>query len=292
MADVYRIFVEKKKGNDIEAGQILKDLRENVGITGVEDVRIINRYYAQGLTAEQFESAVSQVFSEPNLDDVYARMPLDDSWRSFITEYLPGQYDQRADSAAQCIQLLTAGERPLVTSAKVVAVRGNITDEEFDKIKSYMINPVESREASDEMPTNLDITSEVPSDIVRIDGFIDMTDEEIEKYHSEMGFAMSEADLKWVRDYFKKDENRNPSLTELKVIDTYWSDHCRHTTFSTKLDSISAVDGGDYTEALNKAIENYFELRKEAYGDREGKKDVCLMDLALSLIHISEPTRP
>ncbi len=280
MADVYRIFVEKKKGNDIEAGQILKDLRENVGITGVEDVRIINRYYAQGLTAEQFESAVSQVFSEPNLDDVYARMPLDDSWRSFITEYLPGQYDQRADSAAQCIQLLTAGERPLVTSAKVVAVRGNITDEEFDKIKSYMINPVESREASDEMPTNLDITSEVPSDIVRIDGFIDMTDEEIEKYHSEMGFAMSEADLKWVRDYFKKDENRNPSLTELKVIDTYWSDHCRHTTFSTKLDSISAVDGGDYTEALNKAIENYFELRKEAYGDREGKKDVCLMDLA------------
>lgn len=280
MADVYRIFVEKKKGNDIEAGQILKDLRENVGITGVEDVRIINRYYAQGLTAEQFESAVSQVFSEPNLDDVYARTPLDDSWRSFITEYLPGQYDQRADSAAQCIQLLTAGERPLVTSAKVVAVRGNITDEEFDKIKSYMINPVESREASDEMPTNLDITSEVPSDIVRIDGFIDMTDEEIEKYHSEMGFAMSEADLKWVRDYFKKDENRNPSLTELKVIDTYWSDHCRHTTFSTKLDSISAVDGGDYTEALNKAIENYFELRKEAYGDREGKKDVCLMDLA------------
>lgn len=280
MADVYRIFVEKKKGNDIEAGQILKDLRENVGITGVEDVRIINRYYAQGLTAEQFDSAVSQVFSEPNLDDVYARMPLDDSWRSFITEYLPGQYDQRADSAAQCIQLLTAGERPLVTSAKVVAVRGNITDEEFDKIKSYMINPVESREASDEMPTNLDITSEVPSDIVRIDGFIDMTDEEIEKYHSEMGFAMSEADLKWVRDYFKKDENRNPSLTELKVIDTYWSDHCRHTTFSTKLDSISAVDGGDYTEALNKAIENYFELRKEAYGDREGKKDVCLMDLA------------
>lgn len=280
MADVYRIFVEKKKGNDIEAGQILKDLRENIGITGVEDVRIINRYYAQGLTAEQFESAVSQVFSEPNLDDVYARMPLDDSWRSFITEYLPGQYDQRADSAAQCIQLLTAGERPLVTSAKVVAVRGNITDEEFDKIKSYMINPVESREASDEMPTNLDITSEVPSDIVRIDGFIDMTDEEIEKYHSEMGFAMSEADLKWVRDYFKKDENRNPSLTELKVIDTYWSDHCRHTTFSTKLDSISAVDGGDYTEALNKAIENYFELRKEAYGDREGKKDVCLMDLA------------
>lgn len=280
MADVYRIFVEKKKGNDIEAGQILKDLRENVGITGVEDVRIINRYYAQGLTAEQFESAVSQVFSEPNLDDVYARMPLDDSWRSFITEYLPGQYDQRADSAAQCIQLLTAGERPLVTSAKVVAVRGNITDEEFDKIKSYMINPVESREASDEMPTDLDITSEVPSDIVRIDGFIDMTDEEIEKYHSEMGFAMSEADLKWVRDYFKKDENRNPSLTELKVIDTYWSDHCRHTTFSTKLDSISAVDGGDYTEALNKAIENYFELRKEVYGDREGKKDVCLMDLA------------
>lgn len=280
MADVFRIFVEKKKGNDIEAGQILKDLRENVGITSVEDVRIINRYLAQGVDSDQFGAAVSQVFSEPNLDNVYLKVPFEDSWRKFTMEYLPGQYDQRADSAAQCIQLLTGGERPIVTSAKIVAVKGDVSDADFEKIKSYMINPVESREASDEMPRDLDIKGEVPSDIARVDGFIDMTDSEIENYHAEMGFAMSEADLKWVRDYFKKDENRNPSITELKVIDTYWSDHCRHTTFSTKLDSISVTEGGDYTEALNKAIKDYFELRKEAYGERESKKDVCLMDLA------------
>lgn len=280
MADVFRIFVEKKKGNDIEAGQILKDLRENVGITSVEDVRIINRYLAQGVDSDQFGAAVSQVFSEPNLDNVYLKVPFEDGWRKFTMEYLPGQYDQRADSAAQCIQLLTGGERPIVTSAKIVAVKGDVSDADFEKIKSYMINPVESREASDELPRDLDIKGEVPSDIARVDGFIDMTDSEIEKYHAEMGFAMSEADLKWVRDYFKKDENRNPSITELKVIDTYWSDHCRHTTFSTKLDSISVTEGGDYTEALNKAIKDYFELRKEAYGERESKKDVCLMDLA------------
>lgn len=280
MADVFRIFVEKKKGNDIEAGQILKDLRENVGITSVEDVRIINRYLAQGVDSDQFGAAVSQVFSEPNLDNVYLKVPFEDGWRKFTMEYLPGQYDQRADSAAQCIQLLTGGERPIVTSAKIVAVKGDVSDADFEKIKSYMINPVESREASDELPRDLDIKGEVPSDIARVDGFIDMTDSEIENYHAEMGFAMSEADLKWVRDYFKKDENRNPSITELKVIDTYWSDHCRHTTFSTKLDSISVTEGGDYTEALNKAIKDYFELRKEAYGERESKKDVCLMDLA------------
>lgn len=280
MADVFRIFVEKKKGNDIEAGQILKDLRENVGITSVEDVRIINRYLAQGVDSDQFGVAVSQVFSEPNLDNVYLKVPFEDGWRKFTMEYLPGQYDQRADSAAQCIQLLTGGERPIVTSAKIVAVKGDVSDADFEKIKSYMINPVESREASDELPRDLDIKGEVPSDIARVDGFIDMTDSEIENYHAEMGFAMSEADLKWVRDYFKKDENRNPSITELKVIDTYWSDHCRHTTFSTKLDSISVTEGGDYTEALNKAIKDYFELRKEAYGERESKKDVCLMDLA------------
>ena len=280
MADVFRIFVEKKKGNDIEAGQILKDLRENVGITSVEDVRIINRYLAQGVDSDQFGAAVSQVFSEPNLDNVYLKVPFEDGWRKFTMEYLPGQYDQRADSAAQCIQLLTGGERPIVTSAKIVAVKGDVSDADFEKIKSYMINPVESREASDELPRDLDIKGEVPSDIARVDGFIDMTDSEIENYHAEMGFAMSEADLKWVRDYFKKDENRNPSITELKVIDTYWSDHCRHTTFSTKLDSISVTEGGDYTEALNKAIKDYFELRKEAYGERESNKDVCLMDLA------------
>lgn len=279
MSKVYRVFAEKKKGNDIEAVHMLNDLKNNVGITGLEEVRIINRYDAEGLPEESFKAAVKGVFSEANLDDVYyEEMTFSPEWRVFATEYLPGQYDQRADSAAQCIQLLTVGERPTVASAKVIAVKGDITDAEFDKIKAYVINPVESRLASMDKPETLDIKSDVPADIVRINGFINMTDEEIAKYHASMGFAMSIADLCWVRDYFKNDENRDPSLTELKVIDTYWSDHCRHTTFATQLDEIK-IDEGKYSKAIEEALEQYFELRKEVYGDRKDKI-VCLMDMA------------
>ena len=277
MAKVFRIFVEKKRGNDIEAGQTLADLRDNVGLNALDDLRIINRYYAQGLTEEEFDLAVKQILSEPNLDNVYTELSIPEDYRYFATEFLPGQYDQRADSAAQCIQLLTAGERPVVQYAKIIAVKGDITDDEFEKIKNYIINPVESRVASLEIPESLDIKSSIPADIARIDGFIEMSDEEIKAYHASMGFAMSIADLCWVRDYFKNDEGRNPSLTELKVIDTYWSDHCRHTTFATELDEIK-IDSGKYTEAINKALEQYFDIRKEVYGDRD--KIVCLMDMA------------
>lgn len=276
MAEVFRVFVEKKQGNDIEAHHILDDLKSNVGITGLEKVRLINRYDAEGLSKEEFSRAVTEILSETNLDNVYDEINIPDDWRYFATEFLPGQYDQRADSAAQCIQLLTAGERPVVASAKVIAVKGNISDEDFEKIKSYMINPVESREASMDKPETLDISADVPADIIRISGFISKTDEEIAEYHSSMGFAMSVADLCWVRDYFKS-EDRDPSLTELKVIDTYWSDHCRHTTFSTKLDSIE-IEKSKYNKAIEDALEQYFDIRKEVYGDRE--KDVCLMDMA------------
>lgn len=278
MAKVYRVFVEKKKGNDIEAGQILEDLRGNVGLTGLEDLRIINRYDAQGLSDAEFDSAVKQVFSETNLDNVYYDLKIDDGWKYFATEYLPGQYDQRADSAAQCIQLLTAGERPKVASAKVIAVKGDISDDEFEKIKSYIINPVESRVASMELPETLDIKTDVPADIVRIDDFIEMSDDEIAAYHGSMGLAMSVADLCWVRDYFKNDEKRNPSLTEIKVIDTYWSDHCRHTTFATQLDEIT-INEGKYSAAIEKALDQYFEARADLYAGRTDKI-VCLMDMA------------
>lgn len=278
MAKVYRVFVEKKKGNDIEAGQILEDLRGNVGLMGLEDLRIINRYDAQGLSDAEFDSAVKQVFSETNLDNVYYDLKIDDGWKYFATEYLPGQYDQRADSAAQCIQLLTAGERPKVASAKVIAVKGDISDDEFEKIKSYIINPVESRVASMELPETLDIKTDVPADIVRIDGFIEMSDDEIAAYHGSMGLAMSVADLCWVRDYFKNDEKRNPSLTEIKVIDTYWSDHCRHTTFATQLDEIT-INEGKYSAAIEKALDQYFEARADLYAGRTDKI-VCLMDMA------------
>ncbi len=276
MSAVYRVFVEKKSGNDIEARGILEDLKMNAGIAGLEELRIINRYDAEGLSEEEFSAAVNEILSEPNLDNVYYELDIPDGWRYFATEYLPGQYDQRADSAAQCIQLLTAGERPAVASAKIVAVKGDISNSEFDKIKSYIINPVESREACMDKPETLDISAEMPADIARIGGFINKTDDEIARYHAETGFAMSVADLCWVRDYFKT-EKRDPSLTELKVIDTYWSDHCRHTTFGTKLDSIT-VEQSRYSAAIENALNLYFEIRKEVYGERE--KDVCLMDMA------------
>lgn len=277
MSKVYRVFVEKKKGNDIEAGQTLADLKGNVGITALEDLRIINRYDVQGLSEEEFEVAVRTILSETNLDNVTYELEIPSDWKYFVTEYLPGQYDQRADSAAQCIQLLTAGERPDILSAKVIAVKGDITDAEFEKIKSYIINPVESREASSELPESLDIKADMPADIIRINGFISKTDDEIAQYHSSMGFAMSVADLCWVRDYFKNDEKREPTLTELKVIDTYWSDHCRHTTFATELDEIR-INESKYNKAINDALEKYFDIRKEVYGDRD--KIVCLMDMA------------
>lgn len=276
MAKVFRIFVEKKTGNDIEARHMLEDLKSNVGITGLKDLRLINRYDAEGLTKEEFDKAAVQILSEPNLDNIYNSVEFPADWRYFATEYLPGQYDQRADSAAQCIQLLTAGERPIIASAKVIAVCGDITDEEFEKIKSYVINPVESRVASMDIPETLDISADVPADIVRINGFIAKSDDEIAEYHKSMGFAMSVADLCWVRDYFKTEE-RDPSLTELKVIDTYWSDHCRHTTFSTKLDSIK-IEKSKYNKAIEDALKLYLDIRDEVYGDRE--KDICLMDMA------------
>lgn len=276
MANVFRVFVEKKKGNDIEARQLKEDLVSTVGITNLKELRLINRYDAQGLSAEEFDRAARLILSEPNLDDIYSELEIPDGWRYFASEFLPGQYDQRADSAAQCIQLLTQGERPLVASAKVYMLKGDITGAEFEKIKSYIINPVESREASMDIPASLDITAEVPADIERINGFIEKSNEEITEYHAQMGFAMSVDDLCWVRDYFRT-ESREPSLTELKVIDTYWSDHCRHTTFSTILDDIK-VENSKYSDAVESAIKQYFELRKEVYGSRE--KNVCLMDMA------------
>lgn len=277
MAEVYRIFVEKKKGNDIEAEQTLADLKNTVGVSALEELRIINRYDAQGLSREEFDEAVKTILSEPNLDNIYEEPEIPADWRSFVTEYLPGQYDQRADSAAQCIQLLTAGERPDVLSARVFALKGDITDAEFEKIKSYIINPVEAREASAEKPDSLDLKSDIPADIIRIGGFIEMTDAQIADYHKSMGLAMSVADLCWVRDYFKNDENRNPSLTEIKVIDTYWSDHCRHTTFATQLDEIK-ICKSKYNKAIETALDEYFKVRSEVYGDRD--KTVCLMDMA------------
>jgi len=278
MDKVLRLFVEKKDGFDVEAKGKLADLKENLLISGLQGLRLLNRYDVSGIEPEDFEKAKTTIFSEPNADNVYEEFfvynKLD---RVFAVEYLPGQYDQRADSAAQCVQLLTAGERPDVASAQVYVLSGNISDAEFEKIKDYIINPVESREASMEKPETLKMNYAVPTKVATVEGFISWSDEQIGDYFKTMGFAMTVKDLIFCRDYFKNEEHRDPTVTELKVIDTYWSDHCRHTTFLTKLDKIEIEKGG-LSCAIEKALEKYYSVRKELYGDRE--KAVSLMDMA------------
>ena len=277
MSSVRRLFVEKKAGFNIPAQQMLGDLRDNLGLSSLTGLRLINRYDISGLSDEEFSLASTTVLSEPNADSVFEEFKVPKGWRAFATEYLPGQYDQRADSAAQCIQLLTGGERPQVVSAKVIAAEGDITDEQFEKIKDYLINPVESRVASMDKPESLDMHSKYPENIAHVDGFIGWNDKKISEYHKKMGFAMSAEDLCFCRDYFKNNEKRDPTVTELKVIDTYWSDHCRHTTFLTKLDNIK-IEKGPVSAAIEKSLKEYFSVRSEVYGTKE--KDVSLMDMA------------
>ncbi len=274
---VTRVFVEKKPGFNIEATQLRSDLKGNLGISGLQEVRILNRYDVSGLSEEQFAAAARTVLSEPPMDAVYGEdFRLPPEYRVFAMEYLPGQYDQRADSAAQCVQLLTQGERPAVLSAKVIGLKGDISDGEFEKVKHYLINPVESREASQEKPESLEMQAEVPADVARVTGFTQWDDEEMKAYFDSMGFAMTLDDLLFCRDYFRDQEHRDPTVTELRVIDTYWSDHCRHTTFLTQLTDIQ-VEEGPLKEAVEDALRRYFALREELYQGKD--KPVSLMDM-------------
>lgn len=280
MSDVIRVFVEKRKGFDVEAQHILADLRENLGMTAIEALRLINRYDVEGLSAEEFEQARGTVFSEPNADMVYDEiLPVDNDWLVFAMEYLPGQYDQRADSAAQCVQLLTQGERPQVATAKVICLKGDLSPVDFERVQDYLINPVESRRASLDKPQTVVMTAARPDDVKRVEGFTAMSQEEISDYWQQMGFAMSVADLAFCRDYFRDEEHRDPSVTELRVIDTYWSDHCRHTTFLTRLEEVE-IQKGALSGVIEEALAAYYEAREEVYGDRLSQKNVCLMDMA------------
>ncbi len=280
MSEVKRIFVEKRPGFDVEAVNLLSDLRENLGLKNVESVRVLNRYDISGLDGENLEKAENTILSETNADMLYnEEIVLGDEYKVFAMEYLPGQYDQRADSAAQCVQLLTQGERPQVVTAKVIAVSGDISEEDFRKIQGYLINPVESRPASLEKPESLDIKADIPDSVAVIDGFTVWDDGEMEKYYSSMGFAMTLADLKFCRDYFRDEEHRDPTVTELRVIDTYWSDHCRHTTFLTRLEKIE-IEKGALTGAIESALKEYCAARDELYG-ADTKRDVSLMDMAV-----------
>lgn len=280
MPKVIRVFIEKKEGFDVEARQLLSDLRDNLGLN-IKSLRLLNRYDVEGLTPEEFKRACDNVFSEPNVDNVYYEtFHPGESWRIFAVEYLPGQYDQRADSAAQCIQLLTQGEQPKVASARVICLLGSISDGDFEKIKSYIVNPVESRIASMDKPETLDMPVVRPESVKTVTGFIDMTQQQLETYWASMGFAMSSADLAFCQSYFRDVEKRDPSITELKVIDTYWSDHCRHTTFLTRLKHIEIVKGA-LSEVIESALSEYYQARQEVYQDKIGQKDITLMDMAV-----------
>ena len=280
MSDVIRIFVEKREGFNVVAKQTLWDIRHNLGMRCVTDLRYIVRYDLEGLTREEYDKAKGIVLSEPNADVIYEEeLPVEDGWRVFAMEYLPGQYDQRGDSAEQCVQLLTQGERCRVLTARVIALKGDITDEEQKKIEDYLINPVESRLASLEKPDTLDLETPVPEDVKRVEGFIAWNDAQMEEYFGSMGFAMTLADLKFCRDYFRDEERRDPSVTELRVIDTYWSDHCRHTTFLTKLEEVE-VEQKALGSVIEDALREYYATRDEVYG-KDTDRIVSLMDMAL-----------
>ena len=279
MANIKRIFVEKKEGYNIEAKGLLKDFIQNLGIENLEDVRILNRYDIQLKEQNIYEYAKNTIFSEPPVDIVFEEnISLKDDEFMFAVEYLPGQYDQRADSAIQCISLITEGDVSLVKNAKVFILKGNLTNDEIEKIKSYAINPVDSREAIIEKPNNLDMEFSNPDDVEILEGFIEKTEQQLEQFRQDLGLAMNKEDLILCRDYFKNTENRNPSITEIKMIDTYWSDHCRHTTFATRLNNIE-IEDGFYKKPIQDAYNIYLEEREALYKDKQ--KDICLMDIAV-----------
>ncbi|MCI5607608.1 MAG: phosphoribosylformylglycinamidine synthase [Treponema sp.] len=283
---MYRLYVERKAGFENEAKRYLSEINGFLGISSVTGVRYFNRYDIENVSDEVAKIAATRIFSEPQSDYcVFEELPSDDS-TEIIWEFLPGQYDQRADSAEQCISLLRAGlanvktmtEAPAVRCAKIVRLEGKISEDELKKIQNYLINPVDSRLTDASKPETLKMQVENPGDIPVVTGFIKMDDAEIEEYRNKMGLAMDHADILFLQDYFKT-ENRDPTETEIRVLDTYWSDHCRHTTFLTELKDIK-VEDGLYADLFKKSLNTYNEMRTDLYAGRKDKP-VCLMDMAV-----------
>ena len=265
---VYRVYVEKKEALANEARALLEDLRAFLGIQSLTGLRLFNRYDLEGISRELFDYAVQTVLSEPQLDTVTSEVPQGDT--VFAVEYLPGQYDQRADSAAQCIQIISQQDRPLVRTAKVYLLKGSLTESELAQIKAYVINPVECREATLELPKTLQADYDIPTEVETVHGFLSLDQQGLKQFIAEQGLAMDEDDIAFCQAYFKS-ENREPTITEIKMIDTYWSDHCRHTTFGTELVDVQIDDA-----AVRAAFERYVEMRHELGRD---EKPVCLMDM-------------
>ena len=272
---VYRIFVEKKEGLDNEAKGLLNEARSLLGIEALENIRLFNRYDAENITEELFSYAVGTVFSEPQLDTAAADIQLPGAY-VFAVEALPGQFDQRADSAAQCIQIISQGDRPLIRTAKVYALYGSLTEADIAAFKKHVINAVESREASLELPETLAVEYAAPQSVATVDGFISMDEAALAALLDQLGLAMDLDDLKFLQNYFCTEEKRNPTITEIRVVDTYWSDHCRHTTFSTHIDHVRIDD-----PAVQAAYERYLAARVEVYGEEKAAaRPQTLMDIA------------
>ncbi len=277
---VYRVYSEKKPEFAIEADQVLRDIESDLAVSTLEKVRIINRYDVSGISDDEYRQARTVVFSEPPVDDVYDET-IDLLPASYVlaVESLPGQYDQRADSAAQCIQIITQKDQPKVRTAKLFAFYGSLTDEQKEKINSYLINPVEARAASLSKPDSLEDNLTPPGDIKIVSGFCGMSETRLKELLDEMGLAMSLDDLLFTRNFFSR-ISRDPTVTEIRVLDTYWSDHCRHTTFLTKLEDVSIEGDSEMSAEISAAFQDYIDSREKVYGANAVNKPVCLMDMA------------
>ncbi|MDD6789271.1 MAG: AIR synthase-related protein, partial [Lachnospira sp.] len=279
MSDVRRVYVEKKEPYAVKARQLGEEIAGYLGIEGVTKVRELIRYDIENLSEKTYRQALDGVFSEPPVDDVYeTEFPHDDSDFCFGVEFLPGQFDQRADSAVQCVKFIEPQAAPTIRTAVIYCITGSLTEDDRDKIRNLCINPVDSREASFRLPETLKTVYKIPADVKIFDGFKDMDEEKLKELYDSLSLAMTFRDFQFIQDYFRDEEKRDPSMTEIRVLDTYWSDHCRHTTFSTELTDVK-FDEGDYREAIEAAFRQYLADFKEQYAGRNDKF-VCLMDMA------------
>ena len=280
MSNVRRVYVEKKPAYAVQAKELKHEISSYLGIKSATNVRVLIRYDVENISDEVFEKACRTVFAEPPVDALYLeKFEAAEGARIFSVEYLPGQFDQRADSAVQCVQFLDGDAQPIIRSATTYVIEGNVTDEEFDAIKHHCINPVDSRETGLEKPETLVIVFPEPEDVKIFDGFKEMSEADLKALYDSLNLAMTFKDFQHIQNYFKNEEKRDPSMTEIRVLDTYWSDHCRHTTFSTELTDVK-FDEGDYKEPIVKTYEKYLADREVLYKGRDDKF-VCLMDLAL-----------
>ena len=280
MSSVRRVYVEKKPAFAVQAKDLRHELRKYLGVSGLTGVRVLIRYDVENISDDVFEKACKTVFAEPPVDTLYKEsFEMAENARVFSVEFLPGQFDQRADSAVQCVKFLNEEEEPVIRSATTYVIEGEVSNEEFEAIKHHCINPVDSREIGMEKPETLVAKFEEPADVAILDGFQDMPEAELKKRYDSLNLAMTFKDFLHIQNYFKSEEHRDPSMTEIRVLDTYWSDHCRHTTFSTELKNVAFTDGY-YREPIEGTYQKYLADRAEIFKGRDDKF-VCLMDLAL-----------